>query len=224
MSLETYENFFNSSARSAGSRLYKEAKVSFAKPSALEITSYVKPNYRVNLKLDSLQSKNINVACNCPPSQKGQLCKHIWAAFLVVHEKSPDFLAFAKEVTKKAPTEKIAMPQSEAQILLKENFKLKQEIYRKEQYQKQKLRAKEFKKNKKTSSRSLTTHSEEVTKALSYFAKNGFILEDSLDEGSVFLARKKLSRIFHPDAGGSHDESLELNNNSEILLKYINKI
>lgn len=190
-------------------------------PSSTEISSYVKPNYRVVLKLDSFQSKNINADCNCPTSQKGQLCKHIWAVFLAVYEKSPEFFETAVEVIKKAAIEKKATPQSEAQIASKNQYRLKQEAYRKDQYQKQKARAKEFKDNKKKSLKDSPDYPEAVEKALKYFSQNGFSLEDSLSENSISHARKKLSKIFHPDFGGTHAESLELNNYSEVLLRYV---
>ena len=234
MSTDALESSFNSSARSAGSRLYKEGKVSFSKPSSLEITAYVKPNYRVGLKLTSVQSSEVNAECNCPPSQKGQLCKHVWSVCLAVSEKSPDFFEGVLEITKNALKAKAATPQSEAQALSKEiyklkqeNFKLQQASYRKEQYQKQKERAKEFKTGKKKAfkhAQEAPTHPVAVQAALDYFSKNGFSFEGSLSEISVSLARKKLARVFHPDIGGSHAESLELNSKSEILLKYIGKL
>jgi hypothetical protein len=222
MNSEASEKFFKSSARSAGSRLYKEAKVSFSKPSALEVLAYIKPNYKVGLKLESMQSKNIVADCNCPQSKKGELCKHIWAAFMAVFEKSPDFFESANEVTKKNTLAKETPQLSEAQINSKAAFKLKQQDYRKEQYQKQKLRAKEFK-NKKKISIDVPVFPPEVQKAILYFSKNGFSFEDLLNEDVVCSARKKLSRVFHPDVGGTHAESLELNGNSEILLKYLSQ-
>ncbi len=234
MGTDALETSFNSSARTAGSRLFKEGKVSFSKPSSLEITAYVKPNYRVALKLASLQNTEAHAECNCPPSQKGQLCKHIWAACLAVSEKSPDFFDGVTEVSKNAPKAKAASPQSDSQILSKEiynlkqeNFKLKQASYRKDQYQKQKERAKEFKAGKKKSyknAQEAPSYPSPVQAALDYFSKNGFTFDESLNEFSVSLARKKLARVFHPDIGGSHDESLELNSNSEVLLKYISKL
>lgn len=233
MSLETFEVFFNSSARSAGARLFKEGKVSFSKPSATEVVSYVKPNYKVSLKLDSAGSHNVNAACNCGPGQKGQLCKHIWAAFVAVTEKSDDFLDSVVEVSAHVGGPRASAPKSEAQILSneiyklkQENFKLKQNAYRKEQYQKQKERAKEFKNKKKSRHEPAETASYPsfIQSALTYFSENGFTFEDPLNESAVLLARKKLSRIFHPDVGGSHDEILQLNKNSEVLLKFIGKL
>ena len=224
MNIDQIENFFKSSARSAGARLYKEAKVSFSKPSAIEVTAYVKPNYRVSLKLDSIRSHKMLVDCNCPQSKKGEFCKHTWAAFLAVYEKAPDFFENTKEVVKKEAVVKTTPAQTESQIKAKAAFKIKQDTYRKEQYQKQKARAKEFKNSKKKSFVETPTFPKEVQSALDYFSQNGFSFEGSLNEDSVSFARKKLARIFHPDVGGSHAESVELNSNSQILLKYVNSM
>ncbi len=224
MTPEACEKFFKSSARSAGLRTYKAGKVSFLKPSALEIIAYVKPNFKVGLTLESIQNPNMKVACNCPQSKKGELCKHIWAAFLAVFEKSPNFFDSINEIIKKYSSVKMATPQPESQINSKAAFKLKQDAYRKEQYQKQKVRAKEFKNNKKKAFNEAPAFPNEVKAALTYFLKNGFSFENSLNENSIYLARKKLVRIFHPDIGGSHAEGVELNANSEVLLKYARKL
>lgn len=225
MTTEKLESFFNSSSRSAGLRLFSESKVSFLKPSSSEVTAYVKPSYRVILKVESSQMTLLTADCNCGPAQKGQLCKHIWATCLAVLEKSPDFFEGITEVHKKVGFVKTVRPQTESQISSQRAFKLKQDTYRKQLYQKQKERAKEFKNNKKKNFIEVKpTFPPSVQNALDYFSKNGFSLENSLNEVSVFLARKKLSRIFHPDVGGSHDEILELNRNSEILLNFVEKL
>jgi hypothetical protein len=41
------------------------------------------------------------------------------------------------------------------------------------------------------------------------------------DKDILAEAKRKLSRIFHPDKGGTHEESVELNQNCEILLRFI---
>ena len=223
MTQKDCENFFKSSARSAGLRIYNEAKVTISKPSALEVIAYVKPNFRVSLKLESIQGGNLNADCNCTQSKKGELCKHIWAACVCVFEKSADFFEASTEILKKDPEIRMTKPQSDAQIASKEAFKLKQETYRKEQYQKQKARAKEFKKNKKKTFEEPPAFPRAVQIALDYFSQNGFSFENALNEIEISTARKKLARIFHPDIGGSHEEILELSNNTEILLKFVGK-
>ncbi|MEQ1722610.1 MAG: SWIM zinc finger family protein [Pseudobdellovibrio sp.] len=224
MSIEILDSFFNSSARSGGARYFKEGRVSFSKPSSNEISSYVKPNFRVSLKSESYDSKNIMADCNCPPSQKGQLCKHIYAVFLAVSEKSPDFFENKKEIQKSVGSTKATKPISAEQEASKAAFKEKQNDYRKEQYQKQKERLKKIKNSKKNKSYdSAPSFPADIQLVIDYFTKNGFPFDTSVDENAILFARKKLARIFHPDAGGSHDESTELNSNSDILLKYIGK-
>ncbi len=221
MSIEILDSFFNSSARSSGSRYYIEGRVTILKPSSNEISSYVKPNFKVSLKSESYNSQNIRADCNCPPSQKGQLCKHIYAVFLAVSKISPDFLDNKKEIQKSTRT-KITKALSEEKIASKAAFKEKQNDYRKQQYRKQKEWLNEIKNSKKNkSSNSIVSFSADVQLAFDYFAKNGFAFDTSVDENAILFARKKLARIFHPDAGGSHEESTELNNYSDILLKYI---
>ena len=122
MTPEACKIFFKSSARSAGSRLFAEGKVSFSQPSALEISAYVKPNFKVGLKLQSIQDQNLNASCNCPQSTKGELCKHIWAACLAVFEKSPDYFESVREITKNSPLIRKSTPQSEAQTDAKAAF------------------------------------------------------------------------------------------------------
>ncbi len=53
-----------------------------------------------------------------------------------------------------------------------------------------------------------------------YFSENGFELRNSMTKENVSQAMKKLSRIFHPDKGGTHEEFTELNKNAEILTKF----
>jgi uncharacterized Zn finger protein len=211
MSIEKLDSFFNSSARSGGTSYFKEGRVSFSKPSSYEISSFVKPNFKVSLKSESYNSQIIVADCNCPPSQKSQLCKHIYAVFLAVCEKSPDFFENKKEIQK-------------CKTIVKSAIKEKQNDYRKQQYQKQKERLKEIKNSKKNKfNKSVPDFPKDIQLAIDYFVKNGFTFNTSVDENAILLARKKLARIFHPDAGGSHEESTELNSNSEILLKYLGK-
>ena len=41
------------------------------------------------------------------------------------------------------------------------------------------------------------------------------------DEEALKNAKKKLSRVFHPDIGGSHQESVDLNVNYDILIRFM---
>ena len=78
---------------------------------------------------------------------------------------------------------------------------------------------KEIKKSKKSTSE-ISEFPSFVEDALKYFSDNGFELRGSMNAESINLAKKKLSRVFHPDVGGSHAEILELNKFTETLLKF----
>ena len=103
-------------------------------------------------------------------------------------------------------------------------YKVKQAEYKKLQYQKQKLRAQEFKKNKTSHVAAVTSQPPRlVQEALYFFSNNGFKFELPLDAQAIGAAKKKLSRVFHPDAGGTHDEIQTLNANFDVLTNYLKK-
>ena len=222
MSLQQWENFFKPETRNSGLALFKKDKVSLAYTGDTEVQAFAKSTsvIKVIFKVDSVASSTIHVHCNCPQSSKGQFCKHIWATLLVIDQKKPDFLDSKYSLEK---TTEIVGVKTELQQLKKENYKLKQADYRKEQYQKQKDYQKQKNKDYKKSKNQTTDdnlYPPAIESALKYFLENGFTLRESLNEESINTAKKKLSRVFHPDLGGSHDEILELNKQSEILLKF----
>ena len=82
--------------------------------------------------------------CNCPAGKKGLFCKHIWAALLATAEKNSDFFDSKTEIEKKEAVSKTAekykpTEASHARETTLAAFKEKQDLYRKIQYQKQKL-------------------------------------------------------------------------------------
>ncbi|MGZ5280476.1 MAG: SWIM zinc finger family protein, partial [Pseudobdellovibrionaceae bacterium] len=194
---------------------------------------------RVSLSADDVASELFTATCSCPAASKGTLCKHIWATLLTVEDKRPDFFDGKQEIEKKSPAHDEESPApakfskpfikpppkplTEAQIQSKEAYKAKQNDYRKQQYQKQKQRLKDIKQDKKKSKNALPapTLPEDVERAMAYFSDNGFPLENPPRSETVQLAKKKLSRIFHPDIGGSHDEILELNKHCETIFDFI---
>ena len=222
MSLNQWENYFKPETRNSGLALFKKEKVSLAYTGDTEVQAFVKSTtvIKVIFKVESVGSTTINVHCSCPQSSKGQFCKHIWATFLVIDQKKPDFLDSKKSLEK---TTQIIGVKTELQQLKKENYKLKQADYRKEQYQKQKeyqkKKSKDFKKSKHQMDAD-NSYPQAIESALQYFLENGFTLRESPNEESINTAKKKLSRVFHPDLGGSHSEILELNKQAEILLKF----
>lgn len=230
MSLQIWEHFFKPEVRASGQTLFTQDKVSIAQPSDTEIIAYIRISspFKVSLKSKSVSSDTLFADCNCPAGKKGLFCKHIWAALLATQKKNSDFF---EEKTKLEKMKSVAQPTTksnstdqstaykEKQAAYKEQQKEKQSLYRKIQYQKQKLRKNEFKKNKNDSAEQ-TSFPREVEKALFYFSKNGFELRESLNKDVITMAKKKLARVFHPDHGGSHEEFLELNNYSEVLMKF----
>jgi len=182
---------------------------------------------RVTLLSESISSHVFTAACSCVSFTKGRFCKHLWAVLLLVQKSYPDFLAEKTEIEKsvqanatKATAVKAKNPEQKASA---EIFKVKQAEYRKSQYQIQKQKHKELSKKKKTAAKFVPQASrpEQVCGACAYFADNGFALDESLDIDVLRNAKKRLSRVFHPDKGGTHEEILELNRNFEILSAYI---
>lgn len=237
MLIENWEHFFKPEVRSSGRSLFAQGKVSITQPSDTEIVAYVRtsPPLKVILKSPSMSSNTIFADCNCPAGKKNMFCKHIWAGLLATEQKNPDFFDSKTEIEKQETSfKKTDKPSTSAQPTTQSldktkaweekqaAFKEKQNNYRKEQYQKQKQRLKEFKKNKKDLIPE-ATFPRDVEKALSFFSQNGFELRETLTKELVGAAMKKLARIFHPDLGGSHDESLELNKHTNILMGYIKK-
>jgi hypothetical protein len=233
MIIENWEHFFKPEVRSSGRSLFTQGKVTIAQPSDTEIIVYIRltPPLKVSFKTKSVSSTTLYVDCNCPAGKKDLFCKHVWAGLLATEEKNPDFFESTIEIEKKESLSKTAdkpkpTAQSpayeEKQAAYKEQQKEKQSLYRKIQYQKQKLRANEFKKKKKD----LPEESEfphDVEKALEYFSQNGFELREAMKKEIISTAKKKLARIFHPDLGGSHEEILELNKQTDILMGFIIK-
>ncbi len=193
-----------------------------------EIQSYVRAStaVKITLKSPTIDSKTIFADCNCPLSKKGQFCKHIWATLIVTEQRFPDFIEEKTDLEKasavftdvnKAPA------QNQAKLESQEAYKLKQNQYRKEQYQRQKQRLKDQKNSAKDPKRKSVLDMQfpaAVESALKYFSQNGFELKESITVEAVGHAKKKLSRVFHPDVGGTHDEIQELNKFAEILTKY----
>lgn len=130
-------------------------------------------------------------------------------------------------------------PPTPAQLEAQEAQKKRHSEIRKQQYQLAKERQKEFLKNQKLEKKKRKAesaasarpryssqyspqyswpYSSEVEAALKFFSENGFPLDVPVDEAVLRKAKTILSRVFHPDKGGSHEEILTLNRNFDILL------
>ena len=212
MLISNWAPFFKPDVRVAGQSFVAKGKVTCSQLSDTEVQSYVRAStsFKVVLKCTAIGSPILLAECTCPLSKKGQFCKHVWASLLVAEDKFPDFLELKKQIEKKAQV---------FSEVPKSDYKTKQADYRKEQYQKQKARVKDQKKSKKSQSMAVE-YPAFIEQALNYFHQNGFELRDSICAETIGIAKKKLSRVFHPDKGGSHEEIQELNTHAEALTKY----
>jgi uncharacterized Zn finger protein len=239
---EKWEHFFKPEVRSGGRSYFAKGSVRSSQPSDTEVVAYISgsSSAKITFKSESVSSEVVTVDCSCPASQKGQFCKHIWATLLKIESSHADFLDGKEDIMKASSdsdseTESKSAPKprprsqfrpeqkplSEAQIASQEALKAKQSDYRKQQYQKQKQRFKEQKQaQKKTKLPAVPEYPADVQAALNFFSENGFALEGTLNPESIRLAKKRLSRVFHPDIGGSHGEIVVLNEKAETLIRF----
>ncbi len=230
MSVDSWEHFFKPEVRSSGRTLFSQGKVSISQPSDTEIVAYIRvsSSFKVVLKSPSMSSQIITTDCNCPAGKKGLFCKHIWAALLAAEAKNSDFFDSKTELEKSVSKPKVKEAtklndQSQARAqeheVKKAAYKEKQDLYRKIQYQKQKLRQQDYKLKKGQPQE--VEFPNDVGRALTYFSVNGIELKNSMSKESISSAKKTLARVFHPDSGGSHEEIVELNKFAEILSDYV---
>jgi hypothetical protein len=223
---QTWDSFFKPETRKSGQDLFVKDVVSISNGSDTYIQAYVRgtTTFKVTLSTPSISEETFTANCTCTTAQRDQLCKHIWAALLKVADKFPDFLEAKKTIEKAKPQARAdsSPPSSTGSSTRAQEMKEKQAEYRKAQYQKQKDRLKEQKTSAKRSAAPTKSYPEDVENAFKYFSQNGFELKESLNEEDLSNARKKLSRVFHPDKGGTHDEALTLNENFSILEALLN--
>jgi uncharacterized Zn finger protein len=219
---EVWGNFFKSEIKTSGSKLFAQEKVSVPSGSDTSIQAYVKvaPPIKVRFSATDIGAESFVAECTCPVARKNQFCKHVWATLLCVESKYPDFLS-AKRVIEK-PGQSLDA-QGEPPVSFQAASKARAADYRKEQYQKQKLRAKELKRERKGPGKlsAVAAFPPAIETALAYFTQNGFPMPDGPSEAVLGEAKRKLSRVFHPDKGGNNDEVVELNHHCDLLLRYL---
>jgi uncharacterized Zn finger protein len=232
-----WEHFFRPEARSSGRALVSKGVVQLAQPSDTEIQAFIRISAapKVSLKMASVESAILQAGCSCPAGKKGAFCKHIWAVLLQTESTKPDFLEGKSEIEMQTQGETVnpakvspqALAQAETRKAAQESLKERQNQYRKDQYQKQKSRLKELKGGAPQAARansrlgSSASAPSEVQESLQYFATNGFEMSVPYEAEAVQHAKKTLSRVFHPDKGGTHAEILELNRNADVLLEFL---
>lgn len=220
MSIEQhFGNLFKPELKSSGRKLVADDKVRISNHSDILIEAYIRvsPPLKVRLTADDVASTSITAECNCPVAQKSRFCKHIWATLVATENQHPDFLIAKISIEKNV----ISVDFSEAipAATYAETAKVKASEYRKEQYQKLKNREKDRKRDRKGLETALSSsaYTPEIEAALAYFALNGFPMPAGPSPEILSEAKRTLSRVFHPDKGGSHEESVELNQYCEIL-------
>ena len=158
---EIFGNLFKPEMKSSGRKLVAQEKISLTTQSDTAIQAYVKvaPPLRVSFSADGISSPSFNATCSCPVAKKNRFCKHVWATLLCVEEKFPDFLTEKREIER---LDSSPPHQASKQSSYQEQAKLKASEYRKEQYQKQKARMKDKKREQKGLESALSRNSYSV--------------------------------------------------------------
>jgi hypothetical protein len=226
MSVETtFGNLFKPEVRTSGRKLYAQDKISLSSHSDTAVTAYVRvaPPFKVTLTAQDISSTSFDSDCSCPVAKKSRFCKHVWGTLLCVEEKHPDFLLAKTDIQKNEVS--FAATEPSAKTTYQETAKQRASDYRKDQYQKQKARLKEKKQGSKApaNANDSNSYSPEVSAAMAYFELNGFAMTAGPSKEILADAKRTLSRVFHPDKGGSHEESVELNYHCEIISEFIVK-
>ncbi len=205
----TWQQYFRPSVVRAGESLFLGHGVTISHVSHVKAQIYVKSTMSYHVLMTKTEFHSIEAQCTCSVSARGQLCKHIWASLLALEKKHRDFVEGVTRFEKPVGVDNTA-----SSVL-----KARQAHFRKLRYQQQKQKIQKIKSRKR--SRHLPDVSEDVANALSYFAENGFPLEDLKDENTLSTAKKNLARVFHPDVGGSHEETVRLNMHFQTLARHM---
>jgi hypothetical protein len=227
---EAFGNLFKPEMKSSARKLLAQEKISLGShsDSLVEVYVRVSPAFRVKLSAEGISSPSFTAGCSCPVAQKSRFCKHIWAALLCVEGEFPDFLESKKEMNKVeiSASDDHADSRASQKTIYAETAKKRASEYRKDQYQKIKARTKEKKRERMGTEKSFenavasASYTPEVEATLTYFSENGFPMPGGPSRDILAEAKRKLSRVFHPDKGGSHEESVELNRHCDILLDF----
>lgn len=214
-----FEPFFKPELRASGEKLFLNKKVSISSSSDTEIHAYVEasPAIRVRFKTDDIGSDSFSATCSCAAAHRSRLCKHVWSVILAVLEKHSDFLRFKTRIEKNPLTFEVQKLENQFKLSAKERAS----NYRNEQYQKIRERKGAARKLASKSHVNAKRYPEGVVGAIEYFSRNGFPMSEGLSMMQIGEAKRKLSRVFHPDKGGTNQEMIELNIHCEILSRYV---
>ena len=197
------ELYFKTDERARGEALVRSVSIKGSSDSG--IRAFV-DNSKVTLVSVGIDSPTFTASCTCASGRKGRLCAHIWA--VLKKSEGSDFLVSKTEI------EGVSPPGNE--------FRKQQAARHKEYLRKQREVRKERAEKQEAAPVRGFAYPQEVEEALAYFAANGFKFE-SLDLENLMHAKKLLSRVFHPDKGGSHEEVIELNLQFDVVADYLSK-
>ena len=215
---EVLAPYFKPEARSSGARMLAQEKVFLSGASDLAVRAVVRssPPTRVELSTLDMESKNIIAQCNCAKGKGSELCKHVWATILCAVDKYADFFFWLLSIAAKeedVPAQ--AEPKPGPVNAYQEAAKGRAAEYRKSQRERQKAWG------KKSSPVKASKYPADVEASLAYFALNGFPMAEGISDEELGQAKRQLSRVFHSDRGGTHEEIVELNSHAETLALYL---
>lgn len=222
---QKFNHYFKMETQNAGQKLVLQDKVFVCLHSDTQVQVIIRAltPIKVIFKAVSIENTNIVVNCSCKVFLKQKLCQHIWAALVQLDSVSSDFLSNKNSLTLQVNTSTSPQTIRFNSRIQNDLAKEKAASFRKAQY----LKMKNFKKKKtinndlQNQKKSTIAFSQEIQAALDYFEKNGFSISNDPNQEVLIKAKKSLARIFHPDRGGSHEETVELNKNFEILALYL---
>lgn len=239
MNLEsTLAPYFKPEVRKQGSELVDKNVISIASVSDSCVEAFIRVSAaaKVILSAESISAASFTAVCNCSAFAKGQACKHVWAvlskleaieADFLVHKESMNLSAVAAAARPKLQPRTPLPISAERQKMLderKESARIKANEYRKAQYRLQKERKSANGKSESKAGKRLAPSGqdvpEDISDAFRFFDANGFPLTRPIDVDALKNAKRLLSRIFHPDKGGSHEEILALNENFDKLIEF----
>lgn len=203
------EEYFKYEDRTRGEETVARNAVTLASTSDSFITAFIRGSSacKVSLSSEGVASSRVSAACSCSSGRRGILCKHVWAVILKLN--GHDFLDGKTEITTRSESK--APPMSARATEVRKAFA-----------EKQKERMKKIRLAKKGRVEAPTfSYPEAVEAARAFFLANGFELQHPLAIEPLLQAKKLLSRVFHPDKGGSHEETVELNQHFTAIADYL---
>lgn len=224
--MDQWKVYFKPEVCHSGQRLVEKGQVLLNRPSDTQVMCYVKgtTSYRVSLMSSDIADPRLCAKCTCSQAKKGLLCKHIWAVLVLIEDQYPEFLSDKVEITLDSSAQAVGQEFKQKASARSQEFKQKmkerQSEYRKRQSEWRKSTVKEHR-SSCDNAKPNNDLPQDVEAALSYFMDNGFSLRDTFNLEALSVAKKKLARVFHPDRGGTHQEIVQLNENVDILVRYL---